>query len=239
MYSREMRIGATSDLHGILPEIEPCELFFICGDIMPLSVQLNMPASLEWLKTEFIPWANNLPCKHVIFIAGNHDFWFERNGGMEPEIYETFNKPTDGKLVYLHHKMWDYDYKVKPGVFVKLRIFGTPYCKIFGNWAFMRESETLQDRYSDIPIDCNILLSHDAPKMLGLGEIHTGAWAGKDAGNPWLADEIMRKQPDYCFCGHIHSGNHELQEITGIHLANVSLVGEDYNIHYEPLYLNI
>lgn len=55
----------------------------------------------------------------------------------------------------------------------------------------------------------------------------------------WLADEIMRKQPDYCFCGHIHSGNHELQEITGIHLANVSLVGEDYNIHYEPLYLNI
>lgn len=43
--------------------------------------------------------------------------------------------------------------------------------------------------------------------MLGLGEIHTGAWAG----NPWLADEIMRKQPDYCFCGHIHSGNHELQ----------------------------
>lgn len=47
--------------------------------------------------------------------------------------------------------------------------------------------------------------------MLGLGEIHTGAWAGKDAGNPWLADEIMRKQPDYCFCGHIHSGNHELQ----------------------------
>lgn len=113
MYSREMRIGATSDLHGILPEIEPCELFFICGDIMPLSVQLNMPASLEWLKTEFIPWANNLPCKHVIFIAGNHDFWFERNGGMEPEIYETFNKPTDGKLVYLHHKMWDYDYEVK------------------------------------------------------------------------------------------------------------------------------
>lgn len=80
---------------------------------------------------------------------------------------------------------------------------------------------------------------NDAPKMLGLGEIHTGAWAGKDAGNPWLADEIMRKQPDYCFCGHIHSGNHELQEITGIHLANVSLVGEDYNIHYEPLYLNI
>ena len=135
--------------------------------------------------------------------------------------------------------MWDYDYEVKPGVFVKLRIFGTPYCKIFGNWAFMRESETLQDRYSDIPIDCDILLSHDAPKMLGLGEIHTGAWAGKDAGNPWLADEIMRKQPKHCFCGHIHSGNHELQEITGIHLANVSLVGEDYNIHYEPLYLNI
>lgn len=98
MYSREMRIGATSDLHGILPEIEPCELFFICGDIMPLSVQLNMPASLEWLKTEFIPWANNLPCKHSITPFGSHrgceiQEWLDSQ--TEPYVYAIVDDDRD------------------------------------------------------------------------------------------------------------------------------------------------
>ena len=34
-----MRIGVTSDLHGILPEVEPVDLLLICGDIMPLNIQ--------------------------------------------------------------------------------------------------------------------------------------------------------------------------------------------------------
>lgn len=80
-----MRIGVTSDLHGVLPAVEECDIFLICGDIMPLNIQLNMPKSRLWLQNTFIPWANGLPCKHVVFIAGNHDFWFERNGGLEPD----------------------------------------------------------------------------------------------------------------------------------------------------------
>ena len=234
-----MLIGATSDLHGFLPSVEPCELFFICGDIVPLSVQTNMKATETWLKDEFIPWASSLPCKHVVFIAGNHDFWFERNGGKEPDMYNMFNKPTDGKLVYLHNRVWDFDYEVTEGVFTRFRVFGTPYCKLFGNWAFMREPEKLQELYSAMPIDCDVLISHDAPKMLGLGEIRSGAWAGEDVGNPWLADEILRKQPSYCFCGHIHSGEHTLQDFNNMKFANVSLVGEDYKIHNQPLYIEV
>ena len=76
-----MRIGVTSDLHGVLPAVEECDIFLICGDIMPLNIQLNMPKSRLWLQNTFIPWANGLPCKHVVFIAGNHDFWFERRFG--------------------------------------------------------------------------------------------------------------------------------------------------------------
>lgn len=90
-----------------------------------------------------------------------------------------------------------------------------------------------------MPSDCDILISHDAPRLLGLGEIHEGAWAGEDAGNTWLADEIMRKQPKYCFCGHIHSGCHGIQEFNGMKFSNVSLVNEDYVVSYKPLYLNV
>lgn len=52
-----MRIGATSDLHGVLPAVEECDIFLICGDIMPLNIQLNMPKSRLWLQNTFIPWA--------------------------------------------------------------------------------------------------------------------------------------------------------------------------------------
>ena len=58
-----MRIGVTSDLHGALPAVEECDIFLICGDIMPLNIQLNMPKSRLWLQNTFIPWANGLPCK--------------------------------------------------------------------------------------------------------------------------------------------------------------------------------
>ena len=52
-----MKICVTSDLHGILPKIEePCEVVLICGDIMPLRMQRNIPQSEKWLKTTFAEW---------------------------------------------------------------------------------------------------------------------------------------------------------------------------------------
>ena len=58
----------------------------------------------------------NCHAKHVVFIAGNHDFWFERNGSLEPDMYNMFHKPTDGKLVYLHNKSWEYEHEIESGV---------------------------------------------------------------------------------------------------------------------------
>lgn len=69
-----------SDLHGTLPERESSyfddfddvELLLICGDIMPLSIQLKMLESREWIDLSFIPWIRSLNVKQTIFIAGNH-----------------------------------------------------------------------------------------------------------------------------------------------------------------------
>ena len=73
-----MKICAISDLHGFLIDyIEPCELVLICGDIVPLYMQRNKPQCEKWLKTVFADWIKSLPCKKVVFTAGNHDFVFE------------------------------------------------------------------------------------------------------------------------------------------------------------------
>lgn len=116
-----------SDLHGDLPVIEPCELVCICGDISPLNIQANHKKTRKWLIKEFKPWCESLPCDKVIFIAGNHDSSFQKLDFM----YTQF--PKDGKTTYLFHE--SYVYTAKSGK--EYSIFGTPYCKLFGNWAFI------------------------------------------------------------------------------------------------------
>lgn len=70
-----MKIVCISDLHGFLykPEDVPeCDVVCICGDIVPLDYQGDDVASIAWFCLEFVPWTDQLRCKKVIFIAGNH-----------------------------------------------------------------------------------------------------------------------------------------------------------------------
>ena len=70
-----MKICGISDMHGQYDfKVEPCDIVLICGDIVPLEIQVLDSKSEEWFKTFFIPWCTNLPCEKVVFIAGNHDF---------------------------------------------------------------------------------------------------------------------------------------------------------------------
>lgn len=230
-----MKICVTSDLHGILPKIEePCEMVLICGDIMPLRIQRNIPQSEKWLKTEFADWVNNLPCEAVVMVGGNHD-WCLFN------MYQDFLKqnailrtPTNGKLILLENNIYTH-ISSSGGT---CTIWGTPFCKQFGNWAFMYEPEVLIEAYKTMPEYCDIVISHDAPKLCGLGVIHQ-RFDQEDVGNPWLADEMLRKHPRYTFCGHIHSGEHELQTFDDMKMANVSLVDETYTETFKPLYLDV
>ena len=234
-----MKIAVISDLHGYLPiypgkywdGIEECEMLLICGDILPLNIQTNMPKSKDWLIVDFKLWASDLPVEKVYIVAGNHDFWFERNSLEAHSIFSKYDKVT-----YLCNEFADYisiqDSKV-------YRIFGTPYCKIFGNWAFMRSNEFLAQKYNEIPENVDIFISHDAPKVSDVGMIKEGNWSGTDAGNPVLAKYVLEKKPKYVFCGHIHSGNHELQEVEGIKFANTSIVNEKCDLFYKPLIIRI
>ena len=72
-----INVCAISDLHGTLPEINPCELLLICGDIVPLSAQGSTLYTSRWYKRVFKTWAENLPCDKVVFIAGNHELHLE------------------------------------------------------------------------------------------------------------------------------------------------------------------
>lgn len=227
-----LSICVMSDLHGYLPEVEPCNLVLICGDIVPLRIQHRTKDSYKWFSNEFEEWAMELPCDKVIFIAGNHECTL-------PNHYKEYKKLFDNesKITYLCHE--EYVYKHSDGK--EYNIFGTPYCQIFGTWAFMLPDSKLREKYSEIPENLDILLVHD--QCYGYGDVllqKDCPWAtGEHIGNKPLTEAILEKQPRYLFTAHLHSTDHNCVMINRTKRYNVSLKDENYQPVYKPLYLEI
>ena len=238
-----------SDPHGQLPVItEEFDLMLIGGDVCPAHDHYDW-YQRDWLSTTFAEWVLSLPFKDknskVIFIGGNHDFYLEHepnpNHGDYSSIYTDILKPCGGRLVYLEDDEYVFEKPLDDGQIETLKIYGTPWCKIFGRWAFMRPNEKLAQLYDNIPEGLDILLTHDAPDIQGCGKITMGQWAGENAGNKVLAKAIKQKQPKYVFYGHIHSAPHTLTKVykKNTHIRCVSLLDETYYPLFPPLIMEI
>ena len=221
-----VKICAISDLHGYLPKIEPCDLVLICGDIVGLHAQRYPKSCKKWYIDWFKPWVNELPCDKVLFIPGNHEVGME---GHEEEYKELFG-PHDKATVLFHES---YEYLGSDGETYK--IFGTPYCKIFGNWAYMRPNSDLKEKFSEIPEGLDILLTHDAP--FGVSDIllQDGYYTGEHIGNKPLAEAILQKAPKIVCHGHLHSTSREFEELGYSKVVNCSIKDEHYNPIYDPI----
>lgn len=144
--------------------------------------------------------------------------------------------PLDGKVSFLFHK--EYVYTSLEGK--EYRIFGTPYCKVFGSWAYMCEDEELERKFSKIPEGLDILLTHDVAYMYADQSLQDIGWGTeKHFGTTQLRDAILVKKPKLHLSGHIHSAIHDLVMIGDTKHYNVSYIDERYDPAYEPLYLNI
>ena len=224
-----MNICAISDLHGDLIDIYPCDLVLICGDIVPLNIQNSTKGTKKWFNTKFRQWAENLPCDKVIFIAGNHELGFPGHKIVYEKLF-----PKTSKIIYLCDSEYIYNYEGK-----EYKIFGTPYCKSFGNWAFMYNDETLNQVYSNIPENLDILLTHDAPYGTSDILLQKDFYTGNHIGNRPLAEAIISKKPKYVFHGHLHSTNREFEILEDSKVVNCSIKDELYRVVYNGLYLTI
>lgn len=223
-----LKIIAISDLHGYVPTIEqPFDILLICGDICPAHDHYYN-FQKEWFEDTFIPWVNELPYKDefskVIMTWGNHDFVGERGNATMIQIWEAM---TNQRLTILKNCATSIEYLGENGV-KTLTVGGTPYCKVFGFWAFMVTDEVLVKKYNMLPKSLDVVISHDSPSINELGMIRDGFNAGVDAGNKILDEWIVENTPKYLFSGHIHSGNHSFEKIGETWMANVSMVNERY-----------
>lgn len=230
-----MKIVAISDIHGHLcNNIPKCDVLCICGDILPLQVQRNVVKSVSWLCQDFKPWAESLPCKHVIFIAGNHDFVFETLGpkaGRRPHevMLEIFGEShlKNSKLIYLRDES---------AIIDGVKFYGTPWCPELRNWAFYKSQSELIDIYNGIPNNTDILLTHCPPKIGKVGIVlQEGINYMRDFGSAELAAVLIDKPfISWVLSGHIHSGDHEVTKYGLTNIVNVSIKDENYNVNYKP-----
>jgi Icc-related predicted phosphoesterase len=138
-----VRIVATSDLHGTLPEIPPCDLLLIAGDVTPVwNHERNFQAL--WLRSKFSDWLNSVPADEIVGVGGNHDFELAESPFLS---YDLPWRYLDNEAVTISG----------------LKIWGSPLSPTFGNWAFMRDDRGLAEEWAKIPEDVDILMVHGPP----------------------------------------------------------------------------
>lgn len=219
-----MKVCCISDLHGQLPDYSSIEadLFCICGDFSPCDIQKNEVFMHNWIIEKFKPWCEALNCEKVLFIAGNHDFYPVNN---KSEMVRLF--PQNEKVTYIEDQL--YDYKGR-------RIYGTPWCKIFMDWAFMKPDKELELIYDNIPENLDLLLTHDCP--YGSGDVimqkASKYYTPDHIGNKPLLKAIETKKPKRACNGHLHSSEHNWQKLYDTERCNVAVIDETYKLAYEP-----
>ena len=200
-----MRVCAISDLHGLLPPLEACDLLLLAGDLCPVRDH-SLSAQWRFLDGPFRAWLAGLPARHIVGVAGNHDFIFER----APKLV-----PADLKWCYLQDSSVE-----KNG----MTIYGTPWQPWFRNWAFNLYEDDLKEKWNLIPDRVDVLLLHGPPS--GFGDLTTD---GRRTGSPSLLKRIEQVKPKLVVFGHIHeSFGHWTINGGETTLANVSHVNEKY-----------
>ena len=209
-----MKICIISDTHNKHKQLNlpSADMIIHCGDFTSLGKEHEI--------RKFFKWYSNLEqYKYKIIIAGNHDLLFENSGSWARSLVPK-------NVHYLE------DTEI---IIEGFRIYGTPVCNIFYNWAFMKPEEKLAVHYAAIPDDTDVLITHNPPH--GILDMVDGGY--EKCGSQSLYNEVVNRIKPLIHCfGHIHSG-HGKRKIENTTYINASSLDEDYNCVYSPIVVEI
>ena len=159
--------------------------------------------------------------EHVVGVAGNHDWIFQR----EPALV-----PKSLRWTYLEDRA---------ATVGGLTVYGTPWQPVFFDWAFNLPEEELARKWALIPDGVDVLVCHGPP--YGYGDmVRPRSWAkGGPQGSRTLLEAVRRVRPRLMVFGHIHEGRGRWEMDHGggrtTVLANVTVVDESYRNVYQPM----
>ena len=178
-------ISDTHTYHNLLTVPENIDIVIFSGDCSnPRDPYNNEPEVRQ-----FIDWYKELPIKHKIYVAGNHDSSIEKKLVTKEDF--------EGNGIWYLENSW---------INIEgLKIFGSPYTPNFGNWSFMKDRNKLERMWKDaIHVDTDIVITHGPPKgILDKSENRDGLM--ECCGDKSLLNKILEIQPKYHLFGHIHN----------------------------------
>ena len=172
------------------------------------------------LTRDFLDWFALQPHEHKIFIAGNHDFWAEKNKCLLADEAQARD------LIYLMDEWTEID-----GV----KFWGTPWVPNLLGWAFHERGPAYASRrLGAIDIEIDVMISHGPPFGIGDRLSESGERVGCPALLQWANDH----QPRVHVSGHIHedAGLNRIGETT---FVNASVLNEHYVLTNDPVVVEL
>lgn len=229
---KKIKIITLSDTHGLLLDLPECDLILHAGDFLPVENH-SIKYQNDWLHNEFRPWLNDLKCDCYIQVPGNHDLLFEKR----PELI-----PNNFPCKFLIDQGFEFN---------GLKIWGSPWQLVFGNWAFNLTEEKLSEKWKLIPDNIDILLLHGPSYGYGDKVVHETDKYGlplqngpfvRHCGSKSLIKRIKEIKPKITIFGHIHEGNgvyYLESDEKNIIMANVSVMDGNYNLVNKPMMFDL
>ncbi len=206
-----MIIWAISDTHGYHEQLEipsGIDMIIHSGDC---SNNINPYFNQNEVR-QFIEWYKEVPVKHKIYVAGNHDTSIEKKLVTKKDF-------EDAGIIYLEDDVVEIE---------GLYIYGNPYTPKYGNWAFMKTPEKLNRYWREVrPIYTDILVTHGPPKGI-LDKSYNRSREIDQCGDKNLLNMVKELKPKLVCFGHIHSNkdiqNNGILYQNNIYFSNGSVV---------------
>jgi Icc-related predicted phosphoesterase len=196
-----MKTTAISDTHGKHHQLSLSggDLLIHAGDISGRGLVAEI--------ADFLNWFSGQDYTYKVFIAGNHDFLFEKDPNM------AINLIPDN-VIYLNDSICEVE---------GLKIWGSPFTPYFYNWAFNKlRGKEINQHWELIPDDIDVLITHGPPSDI-LDQTNRGYHVGCED----LKKRIDIIKPTYHIFGHIHESRGRLVE-NGVEFINAGVLDEHY-----------
>ncbi|MEZ5427958.1 MAG: metallophosphatase domain-containing protein [Pyrinomonadaceae bacterium] len=174
---------------------------------------------------EFLFWFSSLPHRHKIFVAGNHDWLFEKENRSARLLTANFN------IRYLEDSAVEIE---------GLKIYGSPWQPRYFNWAFnLNRGAELAEKWKLIPEDTEVLITHGPPNGI-LDEVERKYFIENTGCEELIkrVEDLAEKKLKLHIFGHIHCGYGQREEF-GVRFVNASICDEAYDPTQPPIVVDL
>ncbi len=207
-YTSWVRIVCISDTHTLQRQVTVPD-----GDVLIHAGDICNHGTRGEVK-QFISWLGELPHRHKVFIAGNHDWPFDKHGR------------------HAHHWVKHGTYLQDTAITIEgLKFYGSPWQPEFCNWAFnLPRGKRLEFVWSSIPDDTDVLITHTPPRGILDSEERFGCEA--------LAERLKDLNLKLHVFGHVHA-SHGLEVRGATTFVNASICDPDYEPVQPPIIVDL